>query len=375
MTESVPGPRDGTPTQSFDEELLDFGDLEEVEGQQWHPRRYADRVGDPHFPPVANGLDYLVSAVELLEGKGESASARDLKYAVLHLAAGAEVLLKARLQEEHWSLVFTNPGDATRKELEEGTLRSCTPEETRKRLTNIVGIAFSAREKDALSNLAHDRNALQHYGLVGQRANASAVNATTARVLHFLVPFVEEHLLPLLKDPEEVLVAQEDMYRIRVGLNDIEGYVQERLRDLAPQLGPVRRTTVQCLFCRQWTMVVPGGYAPAPLKERAQDVVCLYCREAMDAVSAAYNYNQVVLGRPIDPEDPDGVHRCFECRTDLLVEGALTAADRDRPVALCFGCSAVFDNLEQCQRCGALVQPEIGHRCSFGRSRSFLATP
>lgn len=37
--------------------------------------------------PVANGLDYLVSVVDHLEpnAEGEPPSARDLKYAVLHL--------------------------------------------------------------------------------------------------------------------------------------------------------------------------------------------------------------------------------------------------------------------------------------------------
>ncbi|MEV8455468.1 hypothetical protein AB0467_34595 [Streptomyces sp. NPDC052095] len=359
------------------DEDLDFADLvlEEVEDVRWYPPRHADRVGDPHFPPVANGLDYLVSVVEILEGKGESASARDLKYAVLHLAAGAEVLLKARLQEEHWSLVFAQPGNATQQQLEEGSLQSCTPDETRKRLTNIAGITFSARETKALTELAKARNALQHYGLVGQMADATQVSATTASVLHFLVPFVENQLLPRLKDPNELRVAHEDMQRIRDGLIDIDGYVQERLQELAPQLGPVRRTTVQCLDCQQWAMVVPGGYSPASLNERAHDIVCLFCRTAMDAVSAAYNYCQVVLRHPLAPDDqPDGVHRCFECGMDLLVRGAFTAADRSQPVDLCFGCAIVFDDLEQCQRCGALERPEVGHRCPFGQRQSFVVT-
>jgi hypothetical protein len=40
-------------------------------------------------------------------------SSRDIKYAVLHLQAAAEVLLKARLFREHWDLVFNDPGKAT----------------------------------------------------------------------------------------------------------------------------------------------------------------------------------------------------------------------------------------------------------------------
>jgi hypothetical protein len=44
---------------------------------------------------------------------GGTPSAQDLKYAVLHLQAAREVLLKVRLIREHWTLVFKNPDKAT----------------------------------------------------------------------------------------------------------------------------------------------------------------------------------------------------------------------------------------------------------------------
>jgi hypothetical protein len=59
------------------------------------------------FPPVENGLDYLKSAAEHLR---DEPTARDLKYAVLHLHSAVEVLLKVRLMREHWSLIFSNTG-------------------------------------------------------------------------------------------------------------------------------------------------------------------------------------------------------------------------------------------------------------------------
>ncbi|MFJ5534146.1 hypothetical protein [Streptomyces sp. NPDC093261] len=92
------------------------------EARTYDPGREVEHPGsEVYFPPVRNGLDYLVSVVEHLEAGTERVSARDLKYAVLHLAAGAEVLLKARLQLEHWSLVFSDPAKARRSELEDGS--------------------------------------------------------------------------------------------------------------------------------------------------------------------------------------------------------------------------------------------------------------
>jgi hypothetical protein len=51
--------------------------------------RRVELAGDPHFPSVENGLDHLVGVVENLESRDGEVSGRNLKYAVLHLAAGA----------------------------------------------------------------------------------------------------------------------------------------------------------------------------------------------------------------------------------------------------------------------------------------------
>lgn len=55
------------------------------------------------FPPLRNGVDYLQDAVRRL---GATPSPTDLKYAVLHLHAGVEVLLKYRLICEDWRLIL-----------------------------------------------------------------------------------------------------------------------------------------------------------------------------------------------------------------------------------------------------------------------------
>lgn len=58
--------------------------------------------------PLENGIDFLENAIESL-GDG---SPRGLKYAIIHLQAAAEVLLKVRLMREHWTLVFRESGTA-----------------------------------------------------------------------------------------------------------------------------------------------------------------------------------------------------------------------------------------------------------------------
>jgi hypothetical protein len=79
------------------------------------------------FPPVQNGLDYPQSVIEHLQ---DSPGPRELKYAVLHLQAATEVLLKVRLIREHWSLVFKNPDKASRASFYSGEFQSINLEES-----------------------------------------------------------------------------------------------------------------------------------------------------------------------------------------------------------------------------------------------------
>ena len=68
---------------------------------------------DVSYTSVSNGMDYLVSVFQHLTEGEKPPGARDLKYTVLHLQAATEVLLKARLAQEHFSLIFQNPAEAT----------------------------------------------------------------------------------------------------------------------------------------------------------------------------------------------------------------------------------------------------------------------
>ncbi|MFC9961923.1 hypothetical protein ACFVIB_31720 [Streptomyces nigra] len=166
------------------------------------------------FTLVRNGMDYLTSAVLYLTGKiqvpleartlwPEAAkhpqfsqpaplwtSDRHLKYGVLYLHAAVEVLLKARLVREHWSLVFRDLSNAKRPAYESGDFDSCSTTAALDRLANIVGVPITAKERTAISNLSKTRNALMHFG---HKANAYAVEARTAEVLSFLIDFVPRH--------------------------------------------------------------------------------------------------------------------------------------------------------------------------------------
>ncbi len=78
---------------------------------------------------LENAIDYLREAVRRLEGDVDR---RDLKYAILHLGAGLELLLKERLRQEDWRQLFRDPACAIEEEYRSGEFVSASvwPDET-----------------------------------------------------------------------------------------------------------------------------------------------------------------------------------------------------------------------------------------------------
>jgi hypothetical protein len=272
------------------------------------------------FPPIRNGIDYLASVVEHLDENASDVGPRNLKYAVLHLQAAVEVLLKARLLREHWTLIFKDPGRATRKDFESGDFESCGTEAAVERLRDIAGVAIDRKEAEALKDLAKDRNALQHYGLTH---NAQAVEARAGRVLDFLMRFLDTQLLPLLEGQERDRAAR-DMIPVAEGVKNISSYVKRRLNRLRGELAGLESRTIMCPYCEQMTLVV------AP---HSGD--CRFCGASWDSAELlAFDYlgcsdGQLALAFP-----------CPQCDTAAFVEG-VNFADGTRlsDTLYCFGCS------------------------------------
>lgn len=205
------------------------------------------------FPPILNGIDYLASVVDLL--LADPLGPRELKYAVIHLNAAAEVLLKARLQDEHWSLVFDDPRKATRRAFASGTFTSCTMADAVTRLRDTAQVALTDDEQNALKRLGQDRNALQHYGLTH---SARAVESRTGQALDFLLRFLKEELLS--GDREEAGLNDEVPWNlvrdISVRARDISSYRTERRKRLRGVLRDVARHTLTCHECGELALVI-----------------------------------------------------------------------------------------------------------------------
>jgi hypothetical protein len=76
------------------------------------------------------------------------------KYSVTHFCAAVEMLLKARLMKEHWSLIVSKPDQANLAKFMAGDFISVTLEDARARVRDVAGEDTQAMPRRTCSALA-----------------------------------------------------------------------------------------------------------------------------------------------------------------------------------------------------------------------------
>src|SRR5262245_5376490 len=95
---------------------------------------------------LLNGLDFLRRAAASLETTP--------KYSAIDFCTGLELVLKARLASEHWSLVVSQIDRLDARKFVDGDFHSVTMDAALDRLAGSCGDAFSSEEKGGLRRCA-----------------------------------------------------------------------------------------------------------------------------------------------------------------------------------------------------------------------------
>jgi hypothetical protein len=85
------------------------------------------------------------------------------KYSVIHFCAAVEMLLKARLMKEHWSLIVSKPDQANHDKFMAGNFISVTLEECRARIRDVAGEDIGDDAYGSFRALANHRNKMLHF--------------------------------------------------------------------------------------------------------------------------------------------------------------------------------------------------------------------
>ncbi|MFE6920605.1 hypothetical protein ACFVAV_06125 [Nocardia sp. NPDC057663] len=298
------------------------------------------------FEPILNGVDFLDRAInELLEAHNH----RELKYAVLHLQAAVEILVKVRLQREGYEHIFEDPALADKDRWTRGDFRSVGLSAALARLEDLAEIKLERKERKAFDRLGRERNKLQHYG---STSNHEVVLNTAGKAMEVLSRFIVSYLVP--DAPEDELAPLENAQRlIGQALREIQSVTRARMDRVAPQLDRWSGIVIQCPECIQmaWTF-----------EPHSEDSVCHLCSAKwwdVEGRFAAEQYAENILyeSRHLAAQGKSGwsIGLCPECDEEALTDVATRAAPETSPSA-CFACGFTTDErLDSCSDCGRAI--------------------
>lgn len=303
--------------------------------------RNKNKLARVKFTLLTNGLDFICSAVEHLSRKP---SKRSLKYAILHLCAGVELVLKERLSQEHWSLVFEKPENANKKTYESGDFTSVSFSSCLKRLKDICGLNITDKQQQRLFRFRDKRNRLEHFGILD---SVQALTAAAADVLSFVIDFIDSELGPKknLEDTGELL------RRIRKTLSDFEHFVEKRWKAIRKKVSRATTAVVTCPSCSQEAALLGDG------------ISCIFCGHRSEAKVAADEYITMVLGENFYTLVKEGgewpCYSCPTCENETMVDQGLSGIQFPQKQFICFSCGEAWEEgqLDYCGSCGNPYDP------------------
>jgi len=325
-----------------------------------------------------NAFDFLTRAVAEFE--------KSPKYSVIHFCAAVEMLLKAKLLREHWSLVVGKPQEASRAKFEAGDFSSVTLFETRARLREIAGVEISDSAYRTFDFLSKHRNKMIHFyhaGVVGDAKEKERIASEQCLSWFYLHGLLQQWKLDFKAHQAAISNAEEVMRGHRKYLETKYKALSEEIKALvaageqviacescefdAAVLRPIRKLIYhgRCLVC-DWlgthveidcpgcskSLMLSGAYCECP-----------YCQENIDPEKIKDALvDPAVAHRAIkDGGDHDIDINCNQC------DGYHTVV-RMEDKYLCTSCIGVFDDAQPCDWCNELNTGDMSDSYSTGCS-------
>ena len=165
------------------------------------------------------------------------------------------MLFKARLAEEHWTLIFANPDEASHEKLAGEEFRSLDFQRVVERLDKVAKVQIDKDTNAHLNNLRKFRNRLTHFtaGLEPEQTKS-----LVAKSMALCIKFCEEQGM-MQRESESKLG------EIHQNLAELQEFVDERMKAISDEWKDT--FIVECPECWQEALVIDG-----------REVHCKFCR-------------------------------------------------------------------------------------------------
>lgn len=253
-----------------------------------------------------NGLDFIYESLRpawIVSHEMDYPST--WKYSVLNFFSGVELLLKEKLRQEHWSLIFEDVSSATELKLLQGDFISVNHGEVIKRLKGICNISIN---DEPLNRLRKLRNRFEHYEA---KISISECKEVIAEALHVVIDFWNSHILPICNEKQNEKFNQ--IINIVEGFDTyVEKAIQKNSKAIEGIVNSKAGIKIPCNKCGNETLII--------FKDENRNTKCFVC----DNSSSKADYIKDIRKRedfsggliPKDEYDTE----CKECNNSTRIK-------------------------------------------------------
>lgn len=306
---------------------------------------------------VESALEFLQTSCDEYE-RVDLEEQRRLKHSTISLCTGIELVLKARLSQEHWTLVPANIDRYQEGDWERGSFQSVGLRDAIARLSEVCHVDISQQAETAFSDLSDVRNKFTHFV---SEESAERVTGTQLRAWHYFVDLVDDDFLRLTEKQSSALQAIKNRMLQREEFLTVRF---EHIRSMIEARIEAGGDVIVCPFCNHTALSVGEG------------AVCLVCGSGK---SEPGKYAEEYARRSAHWMSSDEYYNmqwaaeCSECRERACTvapselrgkceeavlenEGIRRESGVEIEPWYCFNCGAVYDSIDvvECTRCGKL---------------------
>lgn len=305
------------------------------------------------YSMLENGMDFIISGILHLqkaesENVEENIQGRELKYALLHLSSGIELVFKSRLNIEHWTYIFEDMNKASKKSYKDGSLKTADSNTAIDRLEKLCDYSFDEKQKMHLKKLREARNRFEH-GYINNNPKAieNIINNAVKVIVDFLDKNYQEFEIPSNMDLSEGLTDNErELFKkLTIEIKSLKNHHDDALK-LAHSRAmntTLEEDLMECPECGEKFL----RYADDDKK-----CECYFCGYSDESNNVAKRYIENILQIPEYESVYDGedfpLYTCLECNIESLV--------KTDNIYFCFNCGMKYnlDELKNCNSCGKL---------------------
>jgi len=291
-----------------------------------------------------------------------------------------ELFLKARLQDEHWSLVVSKRQEPDWDRFIRGDFQSVSIEEALEKLKKVARVTIGAETKEGLVGLTRHRNKMVHFFHEAHSDQKSKeLNATIAK--EQLKVWYSVYRLLTIDWKESFIAWNHELRQIDTLFKKHRDYLSVIFEAIKPQILDATskgRRFKKCRSCNFESLEFsesPGGPFSAnclvcDLLETTLTVECPKCKNPISFVNEGFAVCGA-CGKNIEPEDltssfvdPYLAHRAIKDGDNSYDLGNCAQCDGYHTVVptpngdyFCTNCFEQFDSLSPCQWCG---EPNTG---------------